>query len=114
MVIQDTLGLASMSYFWTELFPAAIAWLLATILLLKGSRLDGQDRVPWSGLNTWLSGGAAGAIAAAALLLAAGEQDGFADFAGIGLIYIGLMLFFLGIAPWREARASQPARLASA
>jgi hypothetical protein len=100
---KETLGLSGLSYLWMEVLPAGIAWLVATALLIRNVRKGVQQPSPsWTRLNSILMAGGAGLLVLAAILLNIGPQHGAADFNGVGMMYIGLILFFLGMSPWQN------------
>jgi len=100
---KQTLGLADLSFLWTQVAPAGAAWLLAAILLVRGERGGSPPRAEWTRLNALLMAAAAGFLVLAAVLLNVGPQHGRADFHGVGMMYFGFTLLMLGLSPW-EAR----------
>lgn len=104
---KQTLGLTGLSYLWMEVLPAAIAWLLALAVLLRGwLRRESQfAAAAWTRLNTILLASAAAFLVLAGVLLNIGPQHSTADFNGVGSTYVSLILFLLGIAPWQERAA---------
>jgi hypothetical protein len=99
---KDTLGATNLSYFWTEVAPAGLAWVLALALLIRSRRAPPPPPTRWTRINTMLNVGAAAFFTLAAILLNAGPPHGDADFNGVGMLYIGLMLLLLGAAPWER------------
>ena len=107
---KETLGLTGLSYFWAEVLPILIAWLLALLLLLRPNRNHAESPLPaWDRINTRFTFAGLACIGLAAIALKSGPQHGGADFAGIGLIYLGLVLIWLGASPW-ERRVEASAR----
>lgn len=112
---KRTLGMADLSYFWTEVFPAGIAWAFAVALFFRRSCSYGGDGVgAWNRLNLILIACAAGFLGLAAILLNWGPQHGSADFNGVGMTYVGLTLFLLGVSPWEHRLSEGAARTAKA
>jgi hypothetical protein len=105
---KQTLGLAGLSYLWMEVLPAVVAWLLALAVLVRGwVRGDSQPAAAaWTRLNTILLTSAAAFLVLGGVLLNIGPQHGAADFNGVGMTYVSLILFLLGVAPWRERTAN--------
>lgn len=100
---KETLGLEGLSFLWSELFPTFLAWSSASALLIWGiCRETILPRPAWTPLNKWLLAAAAVILGLAALLLNFGEQHGWVDFNGIGMIYLALILFLIGMSPWER------------
>lgn len=103
---KQTLGLTGLSYMWMEVLPAAVAWLLALALFVRGpSQAQQEARSVWLRINTMLITCAAGFMLLSAFLLNAGPQHGNADFHGVGMMYFALIFLMLGVAPWEKRSA---------
>lgn len=101
-VEMQTLGI-SLPYFWINLLPEIACWLLAVTLLLRAlmrPRILADAR--WTRLNSVLVAASLVPLLLAAYLLNLGPQRGTADFHGVGMTYIALVLFFAGMCPWER------------
>jgi hypothetical protein len=101
-VEMQTLGI-SLPYFWITLLPEIASLLLAVTLLVRGlmrPRILPDAR--WTRLNSVLVAASVVPLLLAAFLLNLGPQHGTADFHGVGMTYIAILLFFVGMCPWER------------
>lgn len=104
-VSKETIGLIDVSFAWFTLPPLVLAWVLSVVLGLRTwRRADPASTPSWTRRNTALALVAAAALAGSAVALNLGAQHGPGDFAGVGLMYVGLLAMLLALAPWRAVR----------
>lgn len=105
-VSKETLGMINVPAGMSLLLWPGLAWLAALLLVLRSAwRPAPVIAAPWSAMNTGLMLLAGLTLVGAGLLLNLGAQHGGADFMGIGLIYIALVLGFAGLCPWERPEA---------
>jgi hypothetical protein len=104
-VEKQTLGI-SLPHFWANVFPAAVAWSLALIFVLRNWRRPEPPVARWTRRNTLFAGIAVILLLATAVLLNLGPQHGTWDRAGIGTLYAGLFAAMAALARWRSDRTA--------
>lgn len=100
---RETIGQVEAPVDLSVLIWPGAAFVSALALFARDLGRSSSVSTPMLPVNWLLLAAAAMAISAAGVVLNLGAQHGQADFAGMSLIYVSLMLLVAGLAPWTRS-----------